>query len=221
MAMQPFTSNFADNSTEQGFQFTFYCDLCREGYKTRFVACRSSKKSKLLRNIGGIVGAAGSMTGKHRWGYGVQRGTRALTERFHGMSAEWQKEHEQAFAEAQNEAKMHFHRCPKCRKWVCDNDWNEQEGLCTNDAPRVNVEVAAARADKMAKDIKDQAGETQVFYGEIESKQTMCPRCGKPAGEGKFCTNCGGNLALLPCDRCGANNPAEAAFCGQCGDRLQ
>ncbi|MGB4564892.1 MAG: hypothetical protein WBJ00_08950 [Dethiobacteria bacterium] len=34
--MQPFTDNFEDNSTEAGFQFTFYCDLCQEGYKTKF-----------------------------------------------------------------------------------------------------------------------------------------------------------------------------------------
>ena len=54
----------------------------------------------------------------------------------------------------------------------------------------MNVEVAAARAEKMAADIKEKAAATQVFTGEIESKQTLCPKCGKPAGEGKFCNNC-------------------------------
>ena len=28
----PFTDNFNDDSTEAGFQFTFYCDKCEEGY---------------------------------------------------------------------------------------------------------------------------------------------------------------------------------------------
>ena len=43
MALQPFTDNFADNSTEAGFQFTFFCDLCREGYKTKFIESKTHK----------------------------------------------------------------------------------------------------------------------------------------------------------------------------------
>lgn len=58
MSMQPFTSNFADNSTEAGFQFTFYCDLCREGYKIRFIESKTHKKGKLVRGLGGIISAA-------------------------------------------------------------------------------------------------------------------------------------------------------------------
>ena len=46
----------------------------------------------------------------------------------------------------------------------------------------MNVEIAAARADKMKRDIWDKADQTQVFHGEIEQKATFCPNCGKPAG---------------------------------------
>ena len=53
-------------------------------------------------------------------GHSVQRGGDILSERFEGMSPEWQKEHEKAFERAQNEAQQHFHRCHSCNKYVCD-----------------------------------------------------------------------------------------------------
>lgn len=219
MAMQAFTDNFSDESTDAGFQFTFYCEICNEGYKTSFTESKTYKKAGLFRMFGEAVSAVSDIAGSSL-GDSVQRGADAFTQRFEGMSPEWQREHEAAFALAQNEARGHFHRCPKCTKWVCENDWNEQEGLCTEDAPRVNVEVAAARGQKMAFDIQQAAENTQVFHGDIESKQTMCPSCGKPAGEGKFCNNCGSPLAMIVCSKCGAKSPAGTSFCGECGTRV-
>ena len=220
MALQAFTDNFADNSTEAGFQFTFFCAICNEGYKTKFIESKTYGKGKLLKGLGGIIGAAAQIAGKYNIGYGVERGVDAIGERFNGMSPDWQKEHDAAFEAAQSEAKAHFHRCPKCTQWVCENDWNEQENLCTQCAPRENVEIAAARAKKNAADIGAKAAGTQVFTGEIESKQTLCSSCGKPAGNGKFCNNCGKELALGICKKCGAKNQAGTAFCGECGSKL-
>ncbi|MFA5778576.1 MAG: zinc ribbon domain-containing protein [Elusimicrobiota bacterium] len=220
MAMQAFTSNFADNSTQEGFQFTFYCDCCKEGYKTKFVESKTCKKGKFIKGIGSIIGAVAQITGKYNIGYGAERGADVIGAKFTGMTADWQKEHEAAFELAQNEAKGYFKRCPKCKHWVCENDWNEQEGLCVDDAPRVNVEVAAAKAKKMVDDIKGKAATSQVFTGEIESKQTICPKCGKPAGEGKFCNNCGVTLGMNKCPKCGAQNQLETKFCGECGTKI-
>jgi len=220
MALQPFTKNFADNSTENGFQFTFFCDICRDGYKTKFIESKSHKKGGLLKGFGKAISIGASLAGKSSIGYGLETGTGVISERFQGMTPEWHKEHEAAFELAQNEAMGHFHRCPRCRKYVCETDWNEQEGLCVEDAPRVSVAVAAAKAEKMVADIKEKAAKTQVFTGEIESKQTICPQCGKPAGEGKFCNNCGANLSLVKCSKCGAQSPVGTKFCGECGTKL-
>jgi hypothetical protein len=220
MKLQAFTSNYADNSTEAGFQFTFFCDICRDGFKTSFIESKSYQKGKRLRGIGQAVSIGSSLLGKYGLGYQVQRGSDIISERFMGMSPEWHREHEQAFEIAQNEAMGHFNRCPRCHKWVCDSDWNEQEGLCVDDAPRVNVEVAKAKSDKMVEDIKQKASKTQIFSGEIESKQTICSVCGKPSGEGKFCNNCGANLSLMVCEKCGAKSPLGTRFCGECGERL-
>ena len=221
MALQPFTDNFADNSTEAGFQFTFFCAICKEGYKTKFISSKSYSKGKFLKGLGGILGAAAQIAGKYNIGSGIERGTDVISERFSGMTPQWQKEHDLAFEVAQTEAKAHFYRCPKCTEWVCENDWNEQEGLCTRCAPREAVEVASARAKKKAKDINAKAEVTQVFTGKIESKQTMCPECGKPAGNGKFCVNCGAALSMIECPKCGAKNPAGTRFCGECGETLK
>jgi hypothetical protein len=219
MTLQPFTDNFADNSTEAGFQFTFFCDLCQEGYKTKFGESKSYRKGKFLQGLGRAISFGASVIGKDHLGYEIARGSDIIHERFAGMSPQWHQEHEDAFAQAQNEAKGHFHRCPRCKRWICENDWNEQEGLCVDDAPRQNVEVAAARAGKMVADIKQKAENTVVFNGEIESKQTLCPQCGKPAGQGKFCNNCGASLAMSQCPKCGAKNSASSTFCGECGQK--
>ncbi len=220
MPLQPFTKNFADNSTEAGFQFTFYCDNCRDGYKTKFVASKTYRRGRLLRGAGRLFGAAAQIAGKYSIGYGAERATDVISERFQGMTPAWHKEHEAAFGLAQNEAKAHFSRCPKCTKWVCENCWNEQANLCVTCAPREAVEVAAARAEKMAQDIKAKAAGTQVFTGKIEKKVTICPACGKPAGTGKFCVNCGAKLEFVICPKCGAKNPTGIRFCGECGDKL-
>ncbi len=221
MKLQPFTKNYADNSTEAGFQFTFFCDLCRDGFKTEFRESKTHKKKTLFRGIGKAISFGASVVGRSSMGWTLERGTDAISDRYRGMTPEWHKEHESAFELAQNEAKSHFHRCPRCKKWVCETDWNEQEGLCVEDAPRVNVEVAAAKAEKMVADIRSKAASTQVFTGTIESKQTICPQCGKPAGEGKFCNNCGAQLGLLKCGKCGAQSPVGTRFCGECGTKFE
>ena len=220
MALQSFTSNYADNSSEAGFQFTFYCDLCEEGYKTKFIPSKTYKKGKFLRGLGNLVGAATQLTGQYNLGSTLERGADVLSERHEGMTPEWHQEYELAFELAQNEAKGHFHRCPECRRYVCENDWNEQAGLCVEDAPRENIEVVAARAGKMVEDIRRKAEETDVFTGKIESRTTICPQCSKPAGEGKFCNNCGANLSYTECETCGTRSPLGTRFCGECGSRL-
>lgn len=217
----PFTSNMDDNSTDAGFQFTFFCDICREGYKTRFVESKTWKKKGLFDGIGKAASAVGSLSGKYgNIGRAADTGTDIVGQKYQGMSPEWHKEHEGAFELASNEAKGHFKRCPRCHKYVCDNDWNEEAQLCVADAPREAVEVAAARADKMVQDIQQKASQTTVFTGEIEARQILCPKCGKTAGSGKFCNNCGAPMGMLECKKCGAKSPTGTRFCGECGTRF-
>lgn len=221
--LQSFTRNYEDNSTEAGFQFTFYCDLCHDGFKSSFVESETYKKGKGLRTITRGAGALGSLLGGRlgHLGYSLERGGYALSERFDGMSPEWQKEHEKAFERANNEVRQHFNRCHGCRKWVCDSCYNEEEGLCTECAPRQDIWVAKARADAMRRNIEEAAESATVWKGKIESKTIICPACEKPAGSGKFCNNCGSSLARAVCPQCKAENAQGVRFCSNCGSPMK
>ncbi len=220
--LKAFTRNYEDNSTEAGFQFTFYCDCCGDGYKSSFVESETYKRGKSLRVLSQGAGVVGGLFGGalNNLGWSVQRGGDVLSERFEGQSPEWQKEHEKAFERTQNEVQQHFHRCHSCRKWVCDSDFNEDEGLCVECAPRQEVFVAKARADAMQRNIDEAAASATVWQGKVESKTTICPVCQKPAGTGKFCNNCGASMALKTCAQCGAKNALTVRFCNNCGASL-
>ena len=88
------------------------------------------------------------------------------------------------------------------------------------DAPRESVEVAAACADKMKRDIVEKANSTQIFTGEIDQRQAMCPVCGKPAGQASSAMNCGAPTSTPKCSQCGSQNPPGARFCSECGGKI-
>jgi len=221
--MQSFTRNYHDNSTDAGYQFTFYCDNCNDGYKSSFIESETHKKGKGLRALsqgasilGGLVGGRG-----HNAGWAAERGGSVLSERFEGQSPEWQKEHERAFEMAQNEAQRHFHRCHGCSKYACDACYNTDAGLCIACAPRQDVYVAQAHSSAMRRNIDEAAETATVWQGSIEAKTTVCPACGHPAGTGQFCNNCGQSLAQNACPGCGQTNAPGTRFCNHCGANLQ
>ena len=220
--MQAFTRNYEDNSTEAGYQFTFYCDHCRDGFKSSFIESTTYKKGRSLRTLtegasvlGGLLGGAiGQLSNAS------ERAGSLLQQNFEDRSPAWMKEHEEAFDAAQNEAQPHFHRCNGCSSYVCDACYNEDEGLCIGCAPRQEVYVAKAKADAMKRNIDAAGQDATVWQGNIESKTTVCPVCGKPAGSGKFCNNCGASMELRVCPNCGAKNALTVRFCNNCGASL-
>lgn len=220
--LQAFTRNYHDNSTDAGFEFTFYCDCCQDGYKSSFIESDTYKKKSGLRGLAQGVGILGSLVGGRasRVGYAAERGGSVLSQRFEGKSPEWHKEHEKAFTRCQNEVMQHFHRCPSCNTYACDHCLNEDEGLCVTCAPRQEVLVAKTRADAMKRNLFDAGQTASVWQGQLESKTTICTVCGKPAGKGKFCNNCGSDMSLKKCPRCGEQNAQTIRFCNHCGQNL-
>jgi hypothetical protein len=220
--LKSFTRNYSDNSTDAGFEFTFLCDVCSDGYRSSFIASETFKKKKNTKLLGSVASIGGSLVGgvAGRVGHAGSQAGNVASQQFEGKSPEWHKEHENAFEKAQNESQRHFHRCPGCNSYACDQCWNEDATLCTKCAPRQEVAVAQAHASAMKRNIDDAGSKATVWQGKIESKTTMCPSCGKPAGAGKFCNNCGGSMDQKECPKCGAKNATAVRFCNNCGENL-
>lgn len=204
MAYMSFTRKYDDKSTEQGFEFVFYCDVSGELVQTKFIESQAGNKAGKTRLIGKGLSIGGGFlknltpgipglpkeAGKEieqSGGLADKGGDFAeeLSKKFGKMSSQWHKEHDEAFEVAQNEAKQNFNRCPVCNRWACNHCWDAQKKLCIDDA-----------------------------------KNTMiCPKCHQPAGTGKFCNNCGASL-ILKCSKCGAEYTENKKFCGACGASL-
>ena len=139
LAVESFTKKMIDNSTQAGFQFTFYCDICQRAYQSHFIQSKSARKAGFLHgleeiaNIGANLGAYTDprlaqvlRTGADQMMHSQQQsGT---------MSAAWHQEHDAAVTTATNEARSVFSQCPTCKRWVCKNDWNSNLHLCVQDA---------------------------------------------------------------------------------------
>ena len=220
--LHSFTRNHSDISTEAGFQFEFFCDCCGNGYKSTFVKSSTyEKKSKsgrfgrMASGLGGLFGGKASDIG-----WALERGSEVAGNRFETESPAWRKEHEAAFDQAQEEVRPMFKKCPACNKWVCADCWNDEENLCTDCAPREASYVAQARSRAMQRNIDEAAETATVWKGKLETRTTICPSCGRPAGTGKFCNNCGASLALNRCPNCGAEVAQGLKFCGECGSPM-
>ena len=217
--LHSFTTNHNDLSTEAGFQFEFFCDCCGNGFKSTFVPSTTYNAKKRSERLGRGAGVLGGLFGGKLGdlGWAVERGSDVVGSNLDGQSPQWRKEHEAAFDAAQEEVKPLFRKCPSCNSWVCEDCWNDDEGLCIQCAPRESAYVAKARNEAMRRNIDEAAETATVWHGKIEARTTVCPKCGKPAGEGKFCNNCGAPLGLNKCPNCGAPVAIGLKFCGECG----
>ena len=220
--LHAFTRNHNDLSTEAGFQFEFYCDHCGNGFKSTFRESTTYNSKQGADKIGRGAGLLGGLFGgkASELTSVVERGLDAIGAGLGTDSPQWRKEQEQAFDEAQAEVRPCFRRCPGCNTWVCEDCWNEDEGLCVDCAPRESAYVAKARNQAMRNNIDVAVETATVWHGKLEARTTVCPSCGKPAGEGKFCNNCGAPLGLNKCPNCGAQVALGVKFCGECGSPI-
>jgi hypothetical protein len=185
--MQSFP-NVVDKSTEQGFQFIFNCQICGSGFEPPFAASAAAREKAVFNKVsqfGGMFSNKASLAGA----FGGQA----------YQTPEWSKEHDAALSKATVEAKAHFHQCPKCQKYVCDNDWRADVSLCATDAAEAKPTAAAQQQWAIP---------------------ANCPKCGQPTGGGKFCNNCGAPLGPVKCGACGTENAPGAKFCSGCGAKL-
>ncbi len=208
MGLIEFVRNYEDLSTDQGYQFKFYCDKCGNGWVSDFQTSVTGMAGGLLRvagNLfGGVLGRAASSE------YEVRRAI--------GGPA-----HDAALKKAVEQAKQRFHKCSRCGNWVCpDTCWNQEKGLCEACAPDLMEEAAAAQAQAAQRQVQEKA--LKVDYTKdvdlASNIKLRCPKCNAQVPGGKFCPECGAPLSpKVKCAKCGTEMKAGTKFCPECGQK--
>jgi Double zinc ribbon len=197
----PFTENYQDLSDEHGYQFEFHCDICHSGYRSEFQRSALGTAGTLLSGasnlFGGLWGASSAANTIHNV---TDRGAR-----------------DEALKKAANEIMPLFKQCPRDHIWVDETCWNEERGLCINDAPKLATEMEAERASVQLNQMRQTMQAQTVFTGDVSTRSTVCTNCGKPVGSEKFCSNCGTPVGMAKCKNCGNDLAAGTRFCGNCG----
>jgi uncharacterized OB-fold protein len=210
MSLIQFTRNYNDLSTDQGYQFEFYCDRCGNGYRTRFQPSAAGAVSSALDAASGLLG--GVLGGAANVGRTVK-------------SAGWEKAHDTAFQKAIEEAQPHFHKCKRCGHWVDDDCWNTPRNLCKDCAPDLQEEYSSIQTQAAIQDAQEKASTVDYVSADTFKQEIVasCPNCGAAVKPGaKFCPECGQPLAAKRfCTNCGAEMEAAAKFCPECGTKQE
>lgn len=210
-----FSDNYRDLSqqygTGAGFQFEFYCECCNDTWRSPFQPYRSGQASGWMREISGF---ASNLLGS--LGSSVDNAVDGLAK------AGWGTARDEAFEQATQAAKAHFHRCARCHNYACDRCWSVDSGLCQRCAPDLASEVQVARHSGTVQAATERArlqGEQNAQKVDVASDcQLVCPACGSEAHGGKFCPDCGHALGVkAQCTGCRAELPAGSRFCPECG----
>ena len=199
----PFSNNYTDRSTDTGFQFEFHCDRCGDGVRSSFQASATGTVSTVLDAASNLFGGffnAASTVGRVR-------------------DVTWQRSHDAAFRRASDEVMSNFTRCSRCTHYVCQRCWNEQFDLCADCAPDMAGELAVTRTQAAIEQMREKVYASAQFSGDISAKSVRCPACGAPAGDMKFCGECGTSLALRRCAN-GHDVANGMKFCGECGGKV-
>lgn len=110
--------------------------------------------------------------------------------------------YDEAFEEAQAKARRMFTQCTECKSWACGDCWDEDRGLCKNC-------------------VKSHSGASRGHGGYEVSQDAgpACPNCQCPSSGGRFCHECGFDMASThkSCPGCGSVMPRAARFCTDCG----
>lgn len=218
MALLSFTANHEDLSTDKGYQFKFYCDKCGNGHMTRFQPSVTGMAGGLLRAAGNIFGGVLSSAGNSA--YEIQRSIGG-------------KAHDDAFAQAVEEAKGYFKQCTRCGKWACPEVcWNAKAGLCEECAPDFEEHFTANRAQAMVdaahSQLHEKAQQTDYTSGvdmrvgaSAPQSSLHCSSCGAKTTGSKFCPECGTPLQVkLTCAGCGFQPEGTPKFCPECGVKM-
>ena len=212
-----FSSDYHDMSVEwgqdAGFQFEFYCQRCRDTWRSGFDPYKAARAAGWIRRASNMAsGAANSI------GIDVAEGIDGM------VQSGWHKARDKSFQQAIDAAAEHFNRCGRCSNYVCDRCFTVDRGMCLNCAPDLAAEVESARAhglvDAAANRARDLGATQALEVDVVTEKQLVCIQCGTETHGAKFCPECGHKqVAEGTCGGCSAQVPTGSRFCPECGQR--
>ena len=192
-------TNYRDISTNPGdvgagFQFEFICECCGETWKTPFQPYRAGQAAGIFRRFGYIFNEFAKISVVSDLIFKAGRAT--------GTSVEvsGSKAKVGALEEALLIAGPRYNRCGNCRSTVCGNCFNESDHLC----------IKCERTAGVGHDASN---------GSSAGATTVCPNCQTPSQGGRFCHECGFDMASThkSCPSCSATMSRQARFCTDCG----
>ena len=178
------------SATSAGFQFEFRCQQCGQTWRSPFTPYRAGQVSGLLSLLSRFMG--------------VNMMARNATSSLATMRSSSARQ--KALAAAQAQAAQRFHTCDTCHKSVDNDCWDSAQGRCTACAQ-------ASAGSGSASGSASQAGGASAAGGHT------CPNCQSPTDGGRFCPECGYDMATThkSCPGCGALHQRQARFCTDCG----
>lgn len=216
----PFTSNYEDHSTQDGYQFEFRCMQCGSGFRSQF----HRSATGIGRRLGGIAALGGDLFGGSAGNRASQAGWDVNLLTGYG-GGERSRANDKHLAEAAKDVERFFTQCHRCGKFVCRQlCWNVERGLCVGCAPKLDQEVAGMQARAQVDQLNERIQKQDWTQGSnVQDQATgLCAACHQESGGGKFCKSCGTPLAAAPgatarhCGNCGTVL-SGAKFCGECG----
>lgn len=195
-------NNYRDLSvregTNAGLQFQFYCKCCDFTWNSPVKPLRSTRTLGLLSKLSDLAGLFGSSDVRS---LAIKTGSAT---RFAAGSA-GDKAYKEALAAAQDMAVRYFEQCTRCGDVCCENCL-DGSGVCTKCRNQDRQTSSSEYADH--------GGGSHAGAGGM-----ACPNCQTPATGGRFCHECGFDMASThkSCPTCGSVMPRAARFCTDCG----
>ena len=121
------------------------------------------------------------------------------TDTFYDANLVASKAKAEALVEAEALASQRYQRCKTCHRYVCADDWGHSGRECAS--------------------CEGKAGGGAGEYGAEQGAGPVCPNCQTPSQGGRFCHECGFDMASThkSCPGRGATMARQARFCTDCG----
>jgi hypothetical protein len=177
------------NDVSAGFQFEFYCSNCSHKWKTPFKPYRMGQITGLLSRFAFFF--TDMRTAGRATGNFADIGSRGAREK--------------ALAEAMPQAESRYTVCSACGEAACGDCFSVPDDTC---------HACLLKASNKAQDASRQAAAEMG-----EQLAHACPNCRCAHAGGRFCAECGFDMASThkSCPGCGAMTARQSRFCTDCG----